>query len=278
MRLEVDWAGGQSVGRQKGPSVFFEHLFEINLAVLYPAIIILIAAAGEFGHRIGLRLRRLAPARPDLGVLTGAALGLLALLLSFSFSIAMSRFDARRTMVLEEANAISSTANFALMLPQPAQGTILALLRDYAAVRIDLGIPSGQSNLEQDTRRSLDLQAQLWRQAVAVTDAAPQSLPAYRFVASLNEMNNIHERRITALRYNIPVPVVVMLMTVAIVAMGFAGCNAGITGAQRLLPLLVMSVTAAVLIVLVVDLDSPNHGLIQVPVQALVDAEHSLPS
>jgi hypothetical protein len=252
-------------------------IYQLNLAILYPMVIVLIAAAGEFGHQIGMWLLRSDPKRPDLGVLTGAALGLLALLLSFSFSIALSRFDARRTMVLEEANAISSTANFALMLPQPGQGAILALLRDYAAVRIDLGIPFGQSKLQQDTSRSLEFQAQLWRQAVAITDAAPQSLPAYRFVASLNEMNNIHERRITALRYHVPAPVVLMLMIVAIVAMGFAGYNAGITGARRLLPHLVMSVTAAVLIVLVIDLDSPNHGLIQVPVQALVDAERGIP-
>jgi hypothetical protein len=257
--------------------VLLGQLYEVDLAILYPAIIIVIAAAAELGHRTGLRLRRLASERPDLGVLTGAGLGLLALLLSFSFSIALSRFDARHTMVLEEANAISSTANFALMLPQPRQGIILALLRDYVAIRIDLGISYGTSKLEQDANRSLDLQTQLWRQAVAIADTAPQSLSAHRFVASLNEMNNIHERRITALRYHVPAPVVLMLMIVAIVAMGFAGYNAGITGARRRPPLLVMSITAAVLIVLVIDLDSPNHGLIQVPVQPLVDAKQGIP-
>jgi hypothetical protein len=56
-----------------------------------------------------------------IGTLVGAALGLLALLLAFSFSLALSRFEARSNWVLEEANAIGSAANFALMLPEPAQ-------------------------------------------------------------------------------------------------------------------------------------------------------------
>jgi hypothetical protein len=203
--------------------VALEFLYELDFAILYPAIIILIAAATELGHRTGLRFRENEPRHADLGTLTGAALGLLALLLAFSFSIALSRFDVRRTMVLEEANAIGSTANFALMLPAPAQEPVLALLRDYAAIRTNLGIPPDPSKLEHDIARSLDLQARLWQQAVAITQAEPQSLPAYRFVASLNEANNIHERRITALRYHVPVAVVLMLTVVALVAMAFAG-------------------------------------------------------
>lgn len=110
-----------------------------------------------------------------------------------------------------------------------------------------------------------------------MTRTEPQSLPAYRFVASLNEMNNIHERRITELGYHVPSAVVLMLTAVALVAMAFAGYNAGITGSQRLLPTLIMSVTVAALIVLVVDLDRPNSGLIQVPNQALVDAAQGIP-
>jgi hypothetical protein len=162
------------------------------------------------------------------------------------------------------------------MLPA-SQEPVLALLRDYAAVRITLGIPPGLSKLNQDIARSLNIQTRLWQLAVSVTRADPQSLPAYRFVASLNEMNNVQERRITALRAHVPEAVVFALMGVAVVAMGFAGYNAGVTGARRRLPNLLMSVTVAALIVLVIDLDRPNDGLIHVPVQALVDAAHAIP-
>ena len=210
--------------------------------------------------------------------MAGAALGLLALLLAFSFSLAQSRYDVRRTMVLDEANAISTTANFALMLPEPAQKQILELLRDYTAVRIGLGIPYDPAKLERDVSRSLDLQGRLWQQAVAVTAMAPQSLPAYRFVASLNEMNNMHERRLTALRYHIPDEVPFVLIVVAVVAMGFTGYHAGISEVRRHVATLIMSFMVAMVIVVVVDLDQPAHGFVRVPVQPLIDAAQGIPS
>ena len=250
----------------------FTWLSELDLAFLFPITIVLIGGAAELGNRLGLRFRGAENGGAEIGTLSGAALGLLALLLGFSFSIALSRYEVRRSMVLEEANAIGSTANFALMLPQPAQAPILGLLRDYTDVRIGLGVPYDPAKLQRDVARSVELQTLLWQQAVAVSAAAPQSLPAYRFVASLNEMNNIHERRVTALRFHVPSAVMFMLIGVAMVAMGFTGYQAGVTGTRRPLATLIMSVTVAVVIMLVVDLDRPARGLIEVPVQALVDA------
>jgi hypothetical protein len=158
------------------------------------------------------------------------------------------------------------------MLPASAQGPILSLLRDYTAVRIGLGVPFDPAKLERDVAQSLELQTRLWQQAVAVTATDPQSLPAYRFVASLNEMNNIHERRLTALRYHIPGEVMFLLIGVAMVAMGFTGYQAGATDSHRRVATLIMSLVVAAVMLLVVDLDRPARGLIQVPVQALVDA------
>ena len=102
-----------------------DRLYDLDLVVLYPALIILIAGAGELGAWLDRRIRGGASGESDINTLAGAALGLLALLLAFSFSLALSRYEARRLLVLEEANAIGSTANFALMLPDPAQKPIL---------------------------------------------------------------------------------------------------------------------------------------------------------
>jgi hypothetical protein len=131
--------------------------------------------------------------------------------------------------------------------------------------------------MQHDVARSLALQSQLWQQSVAITQASPQSLPAYRFVASLNEMNNIHERRLTVLRNHVPAEVMFMLIGVSMVAMGFTGYHAGVIGAHRRIINLIMSITVAVLIMLVVDLDRPSRGLIIVPVQPLIDAAQAIP-
>ena len=249
--------------------------YEADFAVLYPVTMVLIVGAAEVGAWLS-SVSRSADEMPETGTLTGAALGLLALLLAFSFSLALSRYEARLNWVLEEANAISSTANFALMLPEPAQRPILDLLRAYTAVRISLDVPYDPAKLERDVASSLELQNQLWQQAVAVTAAAPQSLPAYRFVASLNEMNNIHERRLTALRYHIPGVVMLLLVVIAMVATGFTGYHAGAQGSRGRVATFIMSLTIAVVIMLVVDLDRPVRGLIQVPVQALIDAQQGI--
>jgi hypothetical protein len=163
------------------------------------------------------------------------------------------------------------------MLPQPAQGTILSLLREYAVVRAGLGIPYDPSKMERDTSRSLDLQTRLWQQATAVTAASPQSLPAFRFVAPLNEMNNVHERRLTALRNHVPVEVALMLLGVGMVALGFAGYHAGLTRGRRHPANLLMGLTVAMVMILIADLDRPHRGLIEVPVQPLLDAAAGIP-
>jgi hypothetical protein len=90
----------------------FEWFYRFDLLALYAAAIILIAGGAEFGNWIGLRSFRAGAEKADVSTLASAALGLLALLIAFSFSMALSRYERRRDMVLEEANAIGSTAIF----------------------------------------------------------------------------------------------------------------------------------------------------------------------
>lgn len=257
--------------------MFLMWLYDLDASILYPVIAVLIAGAGELGSRIGLRHRDTQIDGGYIATVTGAALGLLALLLAFSFSLALSRYDLRRTMVLEEANAIGSTANFALMLPAEAQPPILRLLRDYTSIRIGLGIPHDPEKLARDVARSTELQGQLWQHAVTLSNAAPQSLPLHRFVASLNEMNNVHERRLTGLRNQVPPEVMGILIGVSMMAMGFTGFQGSVSGARRRTTNLFIAATLAVLIMLVVDLDRPSRGLTLVPVQPLIETLQGLP-
>jgi Protein of unknown function (DUF4239) len=243
----------------------------VDAKFLYPIIIILFAGAAEVGAWGGRYLRGSGNKGEDMGTLAGSALGLLALLLAFTFSLALSRYEARRALVLDEANAIGSTANFALMLPEPAKGSVLSMLRDYCAVRIGLGVPFNPEKLERDVAKSLDLQSRLWQQAVAVSAMAPQSRPASQFAAALDEMVKIHEKRLMALRYHIPNAVFVMLLAVAIVAMVFTGYQVGLLETRLREVSLLMAATVGVVIVMVFDLDQPSRGLIEVSPQALVD-------
>ena len=104
-----------------------DSVYEADFAVLYPMTIVLIAGAAEVGAWLGRRLRRTTDEIPETGTLTGAALGLLALLLAFSFSLALSRYEARRNWVLKEANAIGSISrSLTCYAPTPSCGSALA--------------------------------------------------------------------------------------------------------------------------------------------------------
>lgn len=251
-------------------------IYDLDFSILYPVVVALSVGAAGLGTWLGHRSQRLGAKQEDLGMLAGSTLGLLALLLAFSFSLGFSRFDARRSMVLEEANAIGSVANFALMLPEPPRQAILDLLRDYTEVRIGLGRPFDLAKLDHDVARAVDLQARLWQFAVTLTDASPQSLPVYRFVGSLNEMNNIHESRVSALRFRIPGEVMVLLLGVAMIAMALTGYHSGVRGSRRPIATMLMAMTVGVVMTLVTDLDRPARGFIEVPVQPLVDVARGM--
>ena len=257
--------------------VLFAYLNAVSLPVLGLCLLVGFVVAAEAGLRIG---RRMAPrvADKDAGSMATAALGLLALLIAFTYSMALARYDARRSVVLEEANAIGSTANFALMLPQVDQAPILDMLRQYTRVRLDLGVPFDEAKLHDDLARSNALLSKLWQGAVAITAAAPQSLPAYRYVASLNETNNIAEKRITALRNHVPVEILMMLAGTALVALGFTGYAAGVGGVTRRIPMAIMSTLIAFLVVVTQDLARPDRGAIEVSTQALEDALSAIPT
>jgi hypothetical protein len=240
----------------------------IDARFLYPLVIVLLVGAAELGALFGRRLRQKSEKSEPMTTLTASALGLLALLLAFSLSHALSRYEVRRALVLEEANAIGSTARLTTMLPKEAQPAILNRLQDYVALRIGLHTDD-PAQLERDTAKSREVLSDLWRQAVAVSE--PQSLPAHRFINSLNEMIKIEERRLESAQYYVPNAVLLMLLGVAAIAVGFTGYQSGGTQSHLHVATLMMAVTIAVVIVLVVDLDQPVRGFIQVPTQALVD-------
>jgi hypothetical protein len=251
----------------------FDWFYELNFFVLYPLTIIVLISAGE----IGIYLGRRRPSESEFGTPTGAALGLLALLLAFSVSLSVGRFDDRRRHVLEEADAISSTANFALMLPQQSQAAILPLLHEYVTVRIGLGIPYDPIKFDRDVARSVEIETALWTEAIKVV-AISDTPRTNRFVNALNQMSSLHERRVTALRYHVPGIVTAILVGIAMTAMGFSGFHAGTSSGGRHVVVTLMALMVAIVLMLIVDLDRPARGMIRVSTQPLLDAAQNMPT
>ncbi len=234
--------------------------------------------AAEIGFRIGLRLHREndQPRKAQIGGVQGAILGLLALLLGFTFAMAVGRYESRRQLVLDEANAIGTTYLRAALLPEAHQADVEALLRQYVDARLDFydaGADRGQQDAAEKT--TAELQRELWAHAVAAGKDAPTPL-ATTFITALNETIDLDAARVNALRTHVPVAVWLLVLIVAAVGCYACGYAAGASGARSTFANLILPLLIAVVITLIGDLDRARGGLIDIKQQPLIDLKESL--
>ena len=210
--------------------------------------------------------------------LNSAALGLLALMIGFTFSLALARFDGRREAVLAEANAIGTALLRTQMLPEAEAAASARLLRDYAAQRI---VPAGArvSDIETSgfSQRAGKAHAALWEIAARASREAPLSVPVGLYVRALNDVIDMHERRITGLRGRVPAVVFLMLHGMALVALGFTGLSDGASGGRHRGAVVLMAGMLALVLMMVADLDAPQRGFIAVSQQPLLDLIADIP-
>lgn len=247
-----------------------EWLYGVSLWIVFPVSAVALIAAAGLGRWLGRRAA--AHGRDDgtgaISGLQGAALGLVTLLISFTFSVALDRYDTRKAFVLEEANALSTVQRRAQMLAQPHASQVGRLLDEYLAVRLTVA-DGGAGSLRRIAPRSLDLQDRLWREALAVSALDPRSIPNGLFIEAVNALDDTHEKRLTADRSHVPEAVFLLLYALAAVALGLNGYRAGLAGGRPTRASIGMALLFAAVIVQVQDLDRPRRGLITVSQQSM---------
>ena len=247
--------------------------------LLYVVSVVLILCAGELGRRLGTRgsQRDGAAAEQTISHLESALFTILALMVGFSFAMALARFDARRDAVLQEANAIGTAALRTQVLAPQSAAASLALLRDYVQIRLDLARNArAPTELNKEIGESNALQQKLWRIAMDASAGDPRSVSIGLYVQSLNAMIDLQETRLMAARSQVPNIVFLLLYVIAAVAMGFTGYDAGLSGPRGRVPIALMSVLVATVIGLIVDIDYPRSGLVAVSQQPMSDVAASL--
>lgn len=241
-------------------------------------VAVLLMLAAEWGYRTGLRLHtgEGEESRGQIGAVQGAVLGLLGLLLGFTFAMAVQRYDLRRDLVVQEANSVGTTFLRASFLPEPYQTEVKQLLQRYVDFRLAF-YQAGRS--EQDVaaaeRASAAVQQQLWAHATASARLTASPLIAI-FVTSLNETIDLDATRLAALRNRVPPPVWLLLLLVAGCGAWSTGYASGATGKRLWFSQLMLPLLIAVVITILVDLDSPRRGLVGVSQESLIDLKRSL--
>jgi hypothetical protein len=244
------------------------------VAVLMMGVLL---GAVELGYRHGLRN----PADEHLAAHAtsweAALLGMLALLIGFTFAMAVTRFDHRRDLILDEANAIESTALRARYVDPPVRDRVEALLIPYLEARIrayDAGMNMHLTFALFEEAEAL--QRQLWDQVVTLVEAHPNSESAVAFMEAADDLVKAEARRRAALDNHVPLPVFVVLLLVAAAGMLVTGYSCGIHRRRLPLGMVLMPVLIVLVVVMVFNIDYPRVGVIRAGQGAMIRLLHAV--
>jgi hypothetical protein len=213
----------------------------------------------------------------DIALVLGAVLTLLSLMLGFTYMMSSDRYETRRQLVIEEANAIGTTYLRAQTLPEPQGSEIQELLRRYAALRVEIaGVGSdAPEKIRELDARTKQLHGLIWSQATVLARENPSPVVAV-FLTSLNEMIDIHTKRLAAFRNRVPASIYPVLFISSAIALWLAGFYFGASKQRvRILPM-IFAVLIASVMWLIMDLDHPVRGTITASQQSLIDLNRDL--
>lgn len=245
-----------------------EILYAYSSLTISATLFIVILIFNEFGFRIGrfVQLNTDNEVKSLTGSIQGSILGLLALLLGFTFSMSMQRYDNRSMALIDEANAIGTTVLRVQFLPDQFQNDANDLLRKY----VDLRITIGQIDLTQREARDsynqqiIELQNKLWSLAILATDQDPRPVTTGAFVKALNDLIDSQSKRNALLQMHVPEVVLFLLLIVFVSSGGMLGYSGGLNGKRIVAPVILVSLLITLIVFIIIDLDRPKRGLIQV--------------
>ena len=240
-------------------------VFVLSFVVLW-----LFAQIGVFFRT---RLRPLAEdERQDFGVVLAATMTLLGLLIGFSFSMAISRYDQRKNYEAEEANAIGTEYVRADLLPEADATKVRGLLKKYLDQRVLFYETRDEQQLGRINGQTTQLQIELW----SVVRAAAAKQPTYPVglaVSGMNDVLNSEGYTQAAWWYRLPVAAWAFMAAIALFStllIGYSSHRRGIT------VFLVLPLAVSISFFLIADIESPRHGLIRVVPQNLIRLSQSL--
>jgi len=236
-------------------------------------IAVLVAAtfgASQFGYRWGLRKsERETGDAAQLGTIQGAVLGLLGLLLGFSFAGASGRFFDRLDLITQEANAIGTAYLRAELLPAPHASHLQQALREYTRYRVEFF----ETGTEQDEPKLVaDMVQQhnsLWSAARDGVLEAPQF--AVAVLPPVNEVLDLHALRLAAAHRHLPLPIIALLISAAAIGLLSVGFGCGLSGKRPRLMTMCLSTLVATVLWVTIDFEFPKQGLIQLNQQPLLN-------
>jgi hypothetical protein len=254
-------------------------LYQQNEFILTAIALGLMLLAAELGFRRG---RFMGPqlgdaTRGEITTLQAALIGLLALLLAFTFELAVSRYNSRLELIVDESNAIGTMELRAQTLPDELKNDVLTSTRAYVSGRIKVFDYHASTAEKLAAENAVnDLQTRMWTIAATAARQNDRSVPIGLFESSLNQVFDSAAKRDAAMRNHVPESVLVLLFVASIFAMGSTGYASGLGGHRNTWAMITMSSVIALVILIIIDMDRPARGLIRVHERPMINLSASL--
>lgn len=245
----------------------------------YPVVVVvllfaLISLAGyEAGFRLGRWWQDRMPGEQEgpAGVLIGSLLALMAFLLAVTMGMAADRYDARRGLVVAEANAIGDAYLKADYLPQAEADEMRELLRHYLPLRV---ASDDVATVRANVEASMGLHTQMWAITAAVARSGHNPDLMSSFGDSVTQLVSLNQTRVVSGLYaRVPETILLLLLGGSVLSLAMTGYGAGLSGRRSVLTAAVLVIALGAVLALVIDLDRPQDGLLRVSQQALLDVQ-----
>jgi hypothetical protein len=254
------------------PKIFFSQWIVLIVVSLF------LLALAEAGYRIGysLHCKDEEAAGGQSGSVQGAVLGLLGLLLGFTFAMAAARLEDRRGLLVSEANSIGTTWLRADFLQEPHKQEVKKLLIRYTQIKVDFfQAKSDREALRNSAGEIAQIHTQLWNHSTAAAAASPTPITA-SFITTLNETIDIDATRKAAIRNQVPGAVWTLLLVLAACGAWASGYSGGTTGIRSSFNQYAFPILIAVVITLITDIAQPRKGFVSINREPLTDLLKSM--
>jgi len=241
-------------------------------------MVVVLLAACEIGYRLGLA-RQAAPdsQRTLMSGTGGAILGLLGLLLGFSLSMAIGRWDTRHQIIIQEANAIGTLSLRAGLLGDPLRDQLREALTAYTEARIALGGSRERPDALRAARnKSEDIHAEIWSVVERANIPSTTNATLGSLINAANGVIDAHELRLASLQNHLPSALFYLLLSVAALSVAFLAWGFGAASQRRRAPMILLALLVGAVLLLIMDVNRPQRGIITVGVASLERTEKGI--
>jgi hypothetical protein len=247
-------------------------LHQLPIWAVYVVTVAVVLVAAEIGFRLGRWLQRRDPESGKTvisGTVVGGMLGLMAFLLAFCIGIVINQHNGRKAMVVTEANAVGTAYLRAGFLGEPDRASARDLLREYVEVR--LAAAADPALLDSALARSEEIHGQLWSIVEDNVRQGQESEIMALFVSSINEVIDVHSLRLAAVDLRLPELLWLVLYAATVLSFLLVGVANSADGKRDPFAILLFALAYVAVLMIIVDLDRSQQGLLTVSQTALSD-------